>query len=87
VAASSPEPSCNLTGDPLILSMGRLERYKGHHRVAVSTVPLDASPQAIPTALCWRKRKAESHPSNLSSWDDCVDQLLATHDWTLLCAS
>jgi len=170
----SPKPSCNLRGDPLILSLGRLERYKGHHRVIramsalarrapgahlavvgtgpyehrslvqdgqrselddlvsksdvvallseyeahpvavmeavalgvpvvvadtsglsalsriplVSTVPLDASPQAIATALCYgRKRKAQPYPSLLSSWDDCVDQLLTTYERTLLCAS
>lgn len=54
----------------------------------VSTVPLDASPQAIATALCYgRKRKAPPNPSLLSSWDDCVDQLLATYEGSLLCAS
>jgi hypothetical protein len=54
----------------------------------VSTVPLDASPQDITTALCYgRKRKAQPNPSLLSSWDDCVDQLLATYERTPLCAS
>jgi len=54
----------------------------------LSTVPLDASPQAIATDLYYgRRRKAQPNLSLLSSWDDCVDQLLATCERTLLCAS
>lgn len=54
----------------------------------VSTVPLAASLQDITTALRYgRKRKAQLGPSLLSSWDNCVDQLLATYEEALLCAS
>jgi len=34
----APAPSCTLSGDPLVLSVGRLERYKGHHRV-IQSIP------------------------------------------------
>jgi hypothetical protein len=47
------------------------------------------APRLGPTRLdCYgRKRKAQPSPSPLSSWDDCVDQLLATYEQALLCAS